>query len=563
MHRTFYILFFISVFAGSLNAQDGHTHSHDEEATDQNGLQSKGMFTIYAETGKYELTLKHDKIEPGEEGEMTLYIADYKTNEPLSNVDLKISAQADPSLVVTTEESEPGVYHLHATYPEAKPYALAVNINAPGYGPDLMLLSNVEVGMEPPSSELEEAGVEYEHSDWWKFIAVFVAGLGIGYLFLRRRPKVAASILMILAVHALIQEAQAHGEPNAKKGNAGNEVFIPKQTQFLFDVVTQQVALGNFQPSIEFFGTVVPSPSGYAEITAPQGGRVTSLKVAPGQKVNAGQIVAEILPSASLSERVGVATETGRLNADLQTARAELNAAEAELNRLKAIEDIVAKKEVQAAQARYNAAKSNYESLRSVASGSSVTSSGSITLKAPVSGTVGQFALAPGAEIVTGTKLFSITNLDKVFVEAQVYDNDADVVRNASKYTVTCTNDEHETAQVRLVSAAMEVNPSNQSQKVLFEVINPGDDFKLGEFVTLQAFQEGVGKTIFVVNSALSEINGKPVIFVKDGPEKYSVRFISLGDDNGTHTVVLKGIEESERFVTGSTYQVKTMMLNQ
>jgi hypothetical protein len=171
--------------------------------------------------------------------------------------------------------------------------------------------------------------------------------------------------------------------------------------------------------------------------------------------------------------------------------------------------------------------------------------------------------LAPGAELNPGTTLFSIINLDKVYVEAQVYDRDADIVKNASKYTVTCTNDEHETAQVRIVSAAQEVNPSNQSQKVLFEVINPGDEFKLGEFVTLQAYQEGIGKTMFVPNSALSEINGKPVIFIKESPEQFSVRYISSGDDNGTHTVVLKGVSEGERFVVGGTYQVKMMMLNQ
>jgi hypothetical protein len=61
----------------------------------------------------------------------------------------------------------------------------------------------------------------------------------------------------------------------------------------------------------------------------------------------------------------------------------------------------------------------------------------------------------------------------------------------------------------------------------------------------------------------LSEINGKPVLFIKDAPETYTVRYIALGQDNGTHTTVSKGLAESERFVTSATYQVKMMMLNQ
>ena len=158
-----------------------------------------------------------------------------------------------------------------------------------------------------------------------------------------------------------------------------------------------------------------------------------------------------------------------------------------------------------------------------------------------------------------GTTLFSITNLSRVFVEAQVYDRDSELVENAGKFTVTCTNDDHKTAEVRLVSAALEVNPTNQSQRVLFELANPGGDFKIGEFVTLRAFRSAGGKTIFVPNSALSEINGKPVVFLKDGPESYSVSYVSLGEDNGAHTVVLKGIEPGERLVTTATYQVKMM----
>jgi hypothetical protein len=114
-----------------------------------------------------------------------------------------------------------------------------------------------------------------------------------------------------------------------------------------------------------------------------------------------------------------------------------------------------------------------------------------------------------------------------------------------------------------MIGTALEVNQTNQSQKVLFALQNPEQEFKIGEFVTIRAFQRNMDKVVFVPNSALSEINGKPVLFIKDAPEKYAVRYIAPGQDNGTHTIVMKGLEESERFVTSATYQVKMMMLNQ
>ena len=85
----------------AINAQDDHGHSHDEV-----GVQAStpGVFSVYAETKKYELTLKHAEIKPGQESEMTLYIADYATNEPLSDVDIKMVVQEDPSVVIEVED---------------------------------------------------------------------------------------------------------------------------------------------------------------------------------------------------------------------------------------------------------------------------------------------------------------------------------------------------------------------------------------------------------------------------------------------------------------------------
>ncbi|HUR31949.1 MAG TPA: efflux RND transporter periplasmic adaptor subunit [Saprospiraceae bacterium] len=560
----FYLIIIVGMISLNLYSQEQHTHSQNEKGM-ENSHMTSGVFSVYAESKKYELTLKHDRIEPGKASDLKLYIADYITNKPINDVEIKITVQGDPSIIIETEPHDTGVYHLHGTFPKAQPYPLVINLNSKELGADLMLLSSVEVGKDVPQADdlvVEEA--HHHPSGWWKYALVFIGGLGIGLFFFRRRPKVVTAILIVIALHTILQDVKAHGgHEEEDTAVAGNTVFIPKETQFLFDITTQRVGLGDFQPSIELFGTIIPAPGEFANITTPQSGKITALKVTPGQKVNAGQTLATIQLSTSLSEQVGVATETGRLRADIQNAKSELAAAERELNRLRSISDIAAKKDVQAAEARYNAAKANLQSLQSISSGSVVASSGSLTLKAPVSGTVGQFSLASGSEIISGTTLFSITSLDKVYIEAQVYDRDAGTVKNASKYIVTSTNDDRESDKVKMVSSALEVNPSNQSQKVLFELLNPAGDFKIGEFVTLQSFLPKSDKSIFVPNSAISEINGKPVIFVKDNPETYSVRYISLGEDNGTHSIVQKGIDEGERFVTEGTYQVKMMMLNQ
>jgi len=187
----------------------------------------------------------------------------------------------------------------------------------------------------------------------------------------------------------------------------------------------------------------------------------------------------------------------------------------------------------------------------------------SVALVAPISGVVGAFTLASGAEVVAGQTLFTITNINKVYVEAQVYDRDVPVVRAGNKFVVTCSTDDHKTAEVRLLSLAQNMNPGNQSQRVFFEMDNPGGDFKIGEFVTVKAMDNSTLRQITVPNSALTEINGKPVVFLKHAPEEFELAYVQTGEDDGARTLILKGIEEGEKVVVNGAYEVKMMYLNQ
>ncbi|WP_163526028.1 efflux RND transporter periplasmic adaptor subunit, partial [Klebsiella oxytoca] len=58
-----------------------------------------------------------------------------------------------------------------------------------------------------------------------------------------------------------------------------------------------------------------------------------------------------------------------------------------------------------------------------------------ITLTSPVSGVVGTFNYAIGAVVNSGETLFEITNLDQVFVEAQVFATDAEKLKSATGFT--------------------------------------------------------------------------------------------------------------------------------
>ena len=309
------------------------------------------------------------------------------------------------------------------------------------------------------------------------------------------------------------------------------------------------MAKGNFTESNRLFGTIIPSSNGQAVVTTPQNGTIVSVHAQVGKPVKAGQVVAVVEQSIDAGTQVNMAAERNNLTA-------EYDAAKKEMDRLKSISDIAAKKDIDEATSRLQKAETNLALFKS-------RSGRTMTLTAPISGFVGNFNVAIGTTVTAGQTLFTITNLSTLYVEAQVFDKDEESIRADAYYTMECANDNHKTSQIKLLAPAQEINATNQSQKVLFQVDNPDGDFKIGEFVNIRVFASTASHQITLPNSAFTEINGKPVVFIKEAAEKYTVSYVQLGHNNGTHTSILKGIEEGQRAVINGSYQLKMIYLNQ
>ena len=498
-----HLLFFLSALLPALlPAQEAHTHAdgtthaaHGDEAAKTTTKPGADHFTAYGESDKYELTLYYPELVAGQESHLTLFIADYKSNRPIDKAGLNITTSDNPAPAFEVNLLSPGVYELHATFPENKTYTLNVQVEHAN-GADLIGIQGVLVGQKL-HAEATVAG-EHTHSHGWMW---FLGGLALGMLGMwfvgRRRSRALTVVLLFTSAWFSAPNwtpAFAHGDeehgPKSGGSGYGKSVDAPKETQFLFEILTQPIALGDYQSATTMFGTIVPASGGLGAVVAPQNGRITRVNVAVGQTVRAGQRLAVLQQTLGAADQVGITSSNTALTAQIETARTRVTATRRELDRLNAIRDIAAAREVQAAEAAYRQAAVELQSLESRAGANASANSRTVTLIAPISGVVGAFTLTPGAEVVAGQTLLTVTNLNKVYVEAQVYDRDVPAVQAGNKFLVTCSTDDHKTAEVRLISQAQMMNPGNQSQRVLFEMDNPGGDFKIGEFVTVNALNQ-------------------------------------------------------------------------
>lgn len=540
-------------------AGGGEDHTHGDEGA-KSAVAPVQYFSAETVSDKYEALLKWGHFDAGEDVVLTLYLSNAATNLPVDSA--RIDATVVGGQKLEAKRTDKGVYTFTTRFPAGKPYAINFSLNS-ALGPDLLQVGGIRPGQELPEAAHEEAQAAGTTSPWLYVLGGLLGGALLCYVGMkiagRKRAKpLAAGLVLLLLIPIGTRQATAHGdEPHGDEagggsGSGSNTFLVPKETQFLFKVETVPMQAGLFTESLSIPGTVQASSTGSATIQSPGTGRIVALNVRVGQTVSKGQVVAVIEQTVDAGTQISIAQQRS-------AADAELRAAKAQYDRLRAIQDIAAKRDVSEARARYETAQQNKRLLD--ANGGSAKQ---IQLVAPIGGVVGTFNYAIGAVVDAGETLFNITNLRTVYVEAQVYDRDAEALAKAGRFLVECTDDRgHKTAQVRLLAQPQEVAVSNQSQRVLFEMDNPGGDFKIGEYVNLRVFAGGPVRELSVPNSALTEVNGRPAVFIKDRAEQFSLSYVATGNNNGSYTIIGQGVESGEKVVTVGAYQLKMIFLNQ
>ncbi len=550
------VIFLVMIMPLIAFSHEGEDHAKKPAAASPS---SAKYFSSEALSDKYEVLVKYGELEANKETVLALFVAHAITNRAIDSAIITVKVMNRPNLNITISKTDTGTYDVKGIFPANGVYELQVSINSP-FGPDLLQVGKIEVGKKLQTTVTENHEHWYTNPILWAGIGL-VAGLLVMYLLMRKRNrKIVVSTLMFLLLvpTATINPTSGHGGEDhggaAKQGGISNVFIVEKESQFLFDILTDRIGTGNFYQATEMIGTVTAAPQGRAVIQSPQTGKIISLRVTTGQNVSKGQVLATIEQQLDAGTQIDIIAERNRLNA-------EVKAAKAQYDRLQSIADIAAKKDVTEAKARYETAVQNLNLFnRNVGRNSGSTKM--VSLTSPISGVVGTFNYAIGAVVNTGETLFEITNLNQLFVETQLFSPLPDEPKFSSYY-VGLSNYDTVKYQLKMVSTAQAVNTENQSQRVIFEIVNSNGKFKIGENIRVLKFGSRRIQDIVVPTASIVDINGKPAVFIKDKAEQFSVVFIQKGQSNPFYTSVTKGIESGERIVTANLYQMKMMYLGQ
>jgi cobalt-zinc-cadmium efflux system membrane fusion protein len=321
---------------------------------------------------------------------------------------------------------------------------------------------------------------------------------------------------LLLLVLALAGCHPADGEPPPAPPTPSGEAWLtPEQVKAkltLADVAEHEVG-----SSIPASGRVTFDDLRVTHVFSPVTGRITRILAQPGQRVRKGAPLALIL-----------SPDAGTAFADLAKAQADLTAAEHDYRRKKELFDAHAcsQAELEAAEDNFGKAKAEMEraqaKARLLSRGAVDRITQEFTLQAPIEGEVISRFANPGVEVQgqysggTAIELFTVGELDHVWVLADVFEMDLARVKKGTPVTVRVVAYPEKlfTGTVEYIASALD--PQSRTAKVRCAIGNPSGELKPEMYATV-SISTGGHTAIAVPRSALLRLGEGMNVFVQKG----------------------------------------------
>jgi len=341
-----------------------------------------------------------------------------------------------------------------------------------------------------------------------------------------------------------------------------------KEQQWKTQYATAPAEPRVLQGGVRANGELKPVAGQSAELSAPVAGRIPvgDRVVHLGQRVRKGEVLVRLMPTSSAA-----GTDVATVEMEAARARAELGLAEREVKRAEEMfaGKAIPEKQLDAARvarevaaARVEATERQLALYRSTQSGGSAGPSGAaFELRSPVDGVVSYAEVTPGAIVDMGTRLVSVVNPERLWLEARVYEADVAKVERSPGAAFTVAGFDREFAvdekTGRRVAVGSVVDRATRTVPIIFELPNPEGVLKPGMFAKVMLYTGETVRGVAIPESAIVDDNGKPTVFVLEGGESFFKRTIQPGVRSGGYVQVLEGLREGERVVSRGAYELK------
>ncbi len=179
----------------------------------------------------------------------------------------------------------------------------------------------------------------------------------------------------------------------------------------------------------------------------------------------------------------------------------------------------------------------------------------SVTLRAPSGGFVTERNAFPNQKVTPDTDLYTITDLSRVWIMADVFESDITAIRLGDAASVIFPNGGAPSMTAKVNYIQPQVDPTTRTLKVRLDANNPALRMKPDMFVNVEF---GVTSTshLVVPAEAVLDTGERQTVFVDLGDGYLEPRQVVVGSRFGDRVAITRGLSQGERVVSSGTFLV-------
>lgn len=315
-------------------------------------------------------------------------------------------------------------------------------------------------------------------------------------------------------------------------------------------------------------GTVQPMDNRVASVRPLSRGRIVEVRVKVGDRVLAGQTLA-IFDNLEVSD---LTAQLQAANAAQEETRARLIPSRRQAERSRRLADIGAgaEKEAESSLAEQKELEANLRAQQAATRGieiklrrlgASAKGSNHLTaLKAPFAGVVAKASVSVGDLIDESREVFSIADLSRLWVQAEVYEKDLGRIRVGQDARVHVDTYPNQSFAGRVTYISDMLDPQTRTARVRCEVANPEAKLKTEMFASVELPTDVDKQAIAIPSGAIQQVDGKNVVFLRRGQTQFEKREIEAGTTIDGVTEIVRGLTPGDAVVTQGAFHLKSIL---
>ncbi len=325
----------------------------------------------------------------------------------------------------------------------------------------------------------------------------------------------------------------------------GERIFVPEKSPLRQRLTVAPAPAEASSAVVKAPGIVEADPARTVNVLPPGAGRVREVKVALGDRVQRGQVLAtidspDLAQAYSDYDKAGAAALLAAKNLRYQEEQLRIGAA--------AQRDLEsARNDNQQAVAEYERARVH---LRAMGAAEDAQGEGRLLMvRAPAAGSIIALSVAPGATINDDTQpIMTLADLSVVWVTALIAERDLGSVARNQDAEIAVDAYPGKTLHGKVLFVADVIEPDSRRDKTRIALPNPDAYLKPNMFATV-TLRGALLERVVLPSSALLMNNDRTSVFVATAPWTFERRTVQPLLDEGTQVVIESGVTPGEQVV--------------